>query len=136
MTTQNKTATDTKTKGDKPTHSLYVKSEQFGNPINMRLSAIWNNPEKGYMGLSPEKLRIKEFPNAKKGEPRFQLFLKTKIYGQEASIQFGEIKPEKEENCFEVNLGDLVIFENKPREVVETKQAQKKKVAVNGQPRP
>ncbi len=122
--------------GDRPTHGLYVKSDQFGNPINMRFSAIWNNPEKGYMSLSPEKLQIKENPKAENGEPRFQLFLKTKIYGQDASIQFGEIKPEKEANCFEVNLGDLVIFENKPREVVENKQASQKKIAVNGQPRP
>jgi hypothetical protein len=132
----NENNTKTDKPGDRPTHGLYVKSEQFGNPINMRFSAIWNNPEKGYMSLSPEKLQIKENPNAKNGEPRFQLFLKTKIYGQDASIQFGEINPETEENCFEVNLGDLVIFENKPREMVESKPTSQKKSAINGHPKP
>lgn len=123
---------ETKTKGDKPSHALFVKSEQFGNPINMRFSPIWNHPEKGYMSLSPEKLQLELNPNVKKDEPQFQLFLKTKIYGQDARVQFGSITPEKDkENCFEVNLGDLVIFENKPREVVATR-----KVASNGQPRP
>ncbi|GAA3643637.1 hypothetical protein GCM10022397_30680 [Flavivirga jejuensis] len=110
-------------KGNKPTHSLFVKSDQFGNSINMRFSAIWNNPEKGYMSLSPEKLQLWENPNAKDGEPRFQLFLKTKIYGQDACVQFGKIIKEDTEHCFEVNLGDLVIFENKPREAVQPKKS-------------
>jgi len=125
------TTNKTQKKGDRPTHSLFVKSEQFGNPINMRLAAIWNNPEKGYMSLSPEKLQIRENPNAKGDEPRFQLYLKTKIYGQDADVQFGTITKEETANCFELNLGDLVIFENKLREV-----EQSKKVASNGQPRP
>lgn len=115
--------------GDRPTHSLFVKSEQFGNPINMRFSAIWNKPQKGYMSLSPEKLQLRENPNAKEDEPRFHLFLKTKIYGQDACVQFGEITKETTENCFEINLGDLVIFENKPREVEKPK-------TTNRQPRP
>ncbi|MFL1013245.1 hypothetical protein [Flavisericum labens] len=118
-------------KGDRPTHGLFIKSEQFGNEIPFRLSGVWNYPEKGYMSLSPEKLQIRENPNAKNGEPRFQLFLKTKLYGKDASIKFGEIKPDEEKNCFEVNLGDLVIFENKPRDV-----EQPKKIATNGQPQP
>jgi len=113
-------------KGERPSHSLFVKSTQFGNPINMRFSPIWNHPEKGYMSLSPEKLQIRVNPNAKNGETPFELFLKTKIYGQDANVKFGEITPEKEANCFEINLGDLVIFENKPREVEQTKP---KKVA-------
>jgi hypothetical protein len=117
--------------GDRPTHSLYVKSEQFGKPINMRFSPIWNHPEKGYMSLSPEKLQLRINPNAKDGQSPVELFLKTKIYGQDACVKFGEITPEEEKNCFEVNLGDLGIFENKPREV----EHPKKKV-VNGQPRP
>ncbi|WP_299111429.1 hypothetical protein [uncultured Winogradskyella sp.] len=108
--------------GDRPTHGLYVKSEQFGDPINMRFSAIWNNPEKGYMSLSPEKLQLKENPNAKENEPRFQLYLKTKIYGQDACVQIGQVTKEEQENCFEVNLGDLVIFENKPKEVKTSKK--------------
>ena len=123
MTTQK---TEAKKQGDRPTHGLYIKTEQFGGPINMRLSGIWNYPEKGYMSLSPEKLQLRENPKAKGDEPRFQLFLKTKIYGQDACVQIGRITEEEAENCFEVNLGDLVIFENKPREV---KQAQPKKVA-------
>lgn len=117
--------------GDRPTHSLYVKSEQFGSPINMRFAAIWNNPEKGYMSLNPEKLQLRENPNAKGDEQRFQLLLKTKIYGQDAEVQFGGITKDDAENCFEINLGDLVIFENKPREVLDTK-----KTVANGQPRP
>lgn len=127
--TNNKKPTDKK--GDRPTHSLFVKSEQFGNPINMRFSPIWNHPEKGYMSLSPEKLQLRENPNAKNGEPRFQLLLKTKIYGQDACIQFGKIIKEDTEHCFEVNLGDLVIFENKPREL-----EQPKKAVSNRNPRP
>lgn len=129
MTVQTK---ETKPKGNRPSHALFVKSEQFGNSINMRFSPIWNHPEKGYMSLSPEKLQLQANPNAKKGEPRFQLFLKTKIYGQDAKVQFGSVLPDKDnENCFEVNLGDLVIFENKPREVVKSKNT-----ATRGQPRP
>lgn len=125
-----KTQTTTKT-GDRPTHGLYMKSEQFGNPINMRFSAIWNNPQKGYMSLSPEKLQLKENLNPKKDEPRFQLYLKTKIYGQDASVQIGAVTKDKGDNCFDVNLGDLVIFENKPKEV-----AKSKKVITQGQPKP
>ncbi|MEM8938610.1 MAG: hypothetical protein AAGC64_04595 [Bacteroidota bacterium] len=118
----------TQKKGDRPTHGLFVTSNQFGNDIPFRLAGIWNHPKKGYMSLSPEKLKLRINPNAKKDEPPIELFLKTKLYGKDATIKFGEIKPEEEENCFEVNLGDLVIFENKPREV-----EQSKKVAVNGQ---
>lgn len=125
------TKQQTQKKGDRPTHGLFIKSEQFGNEIPFRLSGIWNHPKTGHMSLSPEKLQIRENPNAKNGEPRFQLFLKTKLYGKVASIKFGEITPEDEENCFEVNLGDLVIFENKPKEI-----EQPKKVVSNGQPRP
>jgi len=115
--------TKTDKPGDRPTHGLYVKSEQFGDPINMRFSAIWNNPEKGYMSLSPEKLQLKENPNPKKDEPRFQLYLKTKIYGQDATVQIGEIVKEEKANCFEINLGDLVIFENKPKDISNPKRA-------------
>lgn len=126
MTNNNK---QTQKTGNRPTHGLFIKSEQFGNPINVRFSAIWNNQEKGYMSLSPEKLGIRENPNAGPNEPRFQLFLKTKIYGQDAEVQIGSIIPEKEENCFALNLGDLVIFENKPRG-----NASKAKGIDNGQP--
>ena len=125
------TTNQTQKKGDRPSHGLFIKSEQFGNEIPFRLSGVWNHSEKGYMSLSPEKLQIRENPDAKNGEPRFQLFLKTKLYGKDASIKFGDIKPEEEKNCFEVNLGDLVIFENKPREAEQPK----KKVS-NGHPRP
>ncbi len=121
----------TQKKGERPTHGLFVKSHDFGNEIPFRLSGIWNHPKTGHMSLSPEKLQIRLNPNAKNGEPPAMLFLKTKLYGKDASIKFGEIKPEEEENCFEVNLGDLVIFENKPREA-----EQPKKVVTNGQPRP
>ncbi|GAB1856130.1 hypothetical protein MHTCC0001_09650 [Flavobacteriaceae bacterium MHTCC 0001] len=126
------TSKQTSKKGDKPTHGLFIKSEQFGNEIPFRLSGIWNYPEKGYMSLSPEKLLIRLNTDTKNGEPPATLFLKTKLYGKDAKIKFGEIKPEKDlKNCFEINLGDLVIFENKPREV-----EQPKKVVSNGQPRP
>ena len=108
--------------GEKPTHSLFVKSEMYGSPLNMRFAAVWDHPEKGYMSLSPEKFRIRINPNAKNGELPVELFLKTKIYGQEAYVPFGKVTAEETKNCFEVNEFDLVIFENKPREVEQSKK--------------
>jgi len=125
------TGKQTENKGDRPSHSLFVKSDLSGNAVNMRLSPIWNHPEKGYMSLSPSKLQLRVNPNPEKDQPPVELFLKTKIYGQDACVRFGDITAEEQENHFEVNLGDLVIFENKPREIVENK-----KTATNGQPRP
>lgn len=116
------TTKQTLKKGDRPTHSLMVKSEQFEDPLNMRLAAIWNNPDKGYMSLSASTLQLRENIDAKGNDPRFSLFLKTKIYGQEARVEIGSITPEEKANCFEVNLGDLVIFETKPDEAKAKKQ--------------
>ena len=113
----------TSQKGDRPTHVLMAKSNQFDDPINIRLAALWNNPEKGYMSLNCEKLQLRENPQAKGDQSRFQLYLKTKIYGQEAAVKLGSITAEEKINCFEINLGDLVIF--------ETKYEDKKKPANN-----
>lgn len=122
---------DTKQSNDRPTHSLYVKTTQFGNPINMRIAAMWNNTNKGYMGVRMEKLELQENPNKSDGQPPYILNVNTKIYGQDALVQIGTAMEKEDKTGFEINLGDVVVFENKPREVVS-----QKKTTTNNTPRP
>ena len=110
--------TDTKTQGAAPSHSLYVKSNQFGDPVNIRIAAMWNNPDKGYMGVSMENLSLKENPNKGDGQPPYLMFVNTKIYGQDAFVEIGTITEREDQTGFDINLGDVVAFENKPRKAV------------------
>lgn len=128
MTTKTK---ETKKQGKRPTHTLYAKGNQHGEEVNIRLAALWNNPEKGYMGVSLENLELRENPNKASGEPPYNVFLNAKFYGQDMPVQVGVVTEKETKDGFQINLGDLVVFENKPREI-----EQPKKAVSNGQPRP
>ena len=79
---------------------------------------MWNNPDKGYMGVSMENLSLKENPNKGDGQPPYLMFVNTKIYGQDALVEIGTITEREDQTGFDINLGDVVAFENKPRKAV------------------
>lgn len=127
--------TDKKVKQDKtgnqPTHSLFVRTEQFSKPIVIKVAAMWNNPEKGYMGVKLEELELHENPNKANNQPPFLMFVNTKIYGQDALIHIGNVIEKEDKKGFAINFGDMVVFENKPH-----KESSNKKTVPNKQPRP
>lgn len=120
MTTQTSKSIDKKT-GDKPTHFLKIKSEQFTNPINFTLAALWENTEKEYMGVSLNNLKLIQIDDAK-AKKAFDIMLTTKIHSQDVDVKIGEIAKEG----FAFNWNDMVLFPNNYEE----------KHAVQKQPQP
>lgn len=104
----------TETNGKKPTHTLYVKSDVFSSPFNIKLAAMWEHSKGEGLNFGMEEL-ILHIDKDKTGNPVPSLFVNTKIYGQPVKVKIGHFET-AEDNEFKMNLGDLVAFKNKPRE--------------------
>ncbi|WP_394972579.1 hypothetical protein [uncultured Croceitalea sp.] len=115
------TKTQPEKKGDKPTHFLKIKTEQFGNPLNFTLAALWEDNEKDYMGVSLNGLKIRPNVNTGADLPTFQILLDTKIHGQDVEVQVGEILED-----LKVSFGDMVIFPNNYEEKNKTNSNKKR----------
>ena len=109
----------TETNGKKPSHTLYVKSDVFSSPLNIKLAAMWEYSKGEGLNFGMEEL-ILQIEKDKMGNPVPSLFVNTKIYGQPVKVKIGhfETGEDVEDNEFKMNLGDLVAFKNKPREEV------------------
>ena len=108
---------ENKKTGDKPTHFLKIKSEQFTTPINFTLAALWENTEKDYMGVSLNDLKLIKTKETE-ADNAFHIMLTTKIHGQDVDVKIGEIAREN----FTFNMGDIVLFPNNYEEKQVTKK--------------
>ena len=116
----------TEKKGNRPTHSLFIKSDQLTKPFNVKVASMWQDNEKGYISFSLQELELRENPNAKGDEPRYHMFVSTAIYGQPQLIKVADVIENDTKDGFKVSFGDMVAFENKPH---KTKQPLKEETA-------
>ena len=108
----------TETNGKKPTHTLFVKSDVFNSPINIKLAAMWEHKTGEGLNFGMEQL-ILHIDKDKAGNPVPSLFVNSKIYGQPVEVKIATFEKTKD-SAFKMNLGDLVAFKNKPKEEVAT----------------
>ena len=101
----------TPTNNKRPTHTLFVKSEDFKKPLNIKLAASWEHANGDGFNFSLEELTLQIDKN-KNGTLVPSLSVNTKIYGQPVEVEIAKFEP-MEDNKFKVTLGDIVLFKNR-----------------------
>ncbi|GAB5476335.1 MAG: hypothetical protein Mars2KO_44340 [Maribacter sp.] len=113
MTTNNQKS---EAKGKRPTHMLFVKSEDFNPAINIKIAAMWEHQNGEGLNFGLEELILKQDTDTK-GKTIPSLYVNTKIYGQPCQVKVANFVP-TEDDTFKMNFGDMVAFKTKPREEV------------------
>lgn len=116
-------AQKTEKKGNRPTHMLFVKSEDFNPAINIKIAAMWEHQNGEGMNFGLEELILHQDMDAK-GNIIPSLYVNTKIYGQPCKVKVATFEP-SEDNTFKMNFGDMVAFKTKPRQEVVAKASAK-----------
>ena len=114
---------NTDKKGSRPTHILFVKSEDFNPAINIKIAAMWEHQNGDGFNFGLEELILKQDKDAK-GKTVPSLYVNTKIYGQPCQVKIASFKRQADDT-FTVNFGDMVAFKAKPREEVEVNASPK-----------
>ncbi|MEM1258960.1 MAG: hypothetical protein AAF849_00685 [Bacteroidota bacterium] len=107
-------AQKTTKKGNRPTHMLFVKSDDFNPGVNIKVAAMWEHENGEGFNFGLEELILKQDTDAK-GKTIPSLYVNTKIYGQPCQVKIASFKPQ-EDDTFTTNFGDMVAFKIKPRE--------------------
>ncbi|WP_136468929.1 hypothetical protein [Flagellimonas onchidii] len=106
----------TETKGKRPTHMLFVKSEDFNPAINIKIAAMWEHQNGEGLNFGLEELILRQEKDSK-GNNSPSLYVNTKIYGQPCQVKIASFEP-AEDDTFKMNFGDMVAFKTKAREEV------------------
>lgn len=115
---------------NKPSLLLFAKSEQFNQPVNIKIGAIWEHNKGKGLNILMDSLKIK-LNQDKDGVISPKLYADTMFYGQPCEVAVGQVSADKDDTMtFHLNLTDLVAFENKPRPETKAKET------ANNQPQP
>ena len=116
-------AQKTEKKGKRPTHMLFVKSEDFNPAINIKIAAMWEHQNGEGFNFGLEELILKQDKDVK-GKTIPSLYVNTKIYGQPCQVKIASFE-RKGDDTFTTNFGDMVAFKTKPREDVVVQSSSK-----------